>query len=100
MKNSKKSSGKDRKNLSQFLEHLTESIVQYTNLDPENPEGRQLLMTYFFSQSFPDMRPKLTHLERRPLPPEAEVLVPAFRVYHGRDKKAHKQNYQMLAKAI
>lgn len=57
-------------------------------------------MTYFFSQSFPDMRPKLKHLERRPLPPQAEVLVPDFRVYHGRDKKAHKQNYQMLAKTI
>ena len=39
------------KNPSQFLECLTKALFQYTNLDPENPEGKQLLMPYFFSQS-------------------------------------------------
>ena len=57
------------KNPSQFLECLTKALFQYTNLDPENPEGKQLLMTYFFSQSYPNIRTKLTKLKRGPLTP-------------------------------
>jgi hypothetical protein len=43
----------------QFLECLTKASLQHTNLDPENPEDKQLLMTYFFSQSYPDIKAKL-----------------------------------------
>jgi hypothetical protein len=76
----------------QFLGDLTKALLQYINLDPENPEGYQLLMTYFFSQSYPDIKAKLKKLERGPLTPQAEVLTLAFKVYHGRDEKVHKQN--------
>ena len=69
------------KNPSQFLECLTKALLQHTNLDPENPEGKQLLMTYFFSQSYPDIKAKLKKLERGPLTPQAEVLALAFKVY-------------------
>jgi hypothetical protein len=48
-------------------------------------------MTYFFSQSYPNIKAKRKKLERRPLTPQAEVLVLAFKVYHGRDGKVHKQ---------
>ena len=89
-----------QENPSQFLERLTKALLQYTNLDPENPEGKQLLMTYFFSQSYPDIRDKLKRLERGPLTPQAEVLALAFKVYHGRDEKARKQKYHMLAQAV
>ncbi|KAL6067167.1 hypothetical protein STEG23_015993 [Scotinomys teguina] len=41
-------------NPSQFLEHLTKALLQYTNLDPKKPEGKQFLMIYLFSQSFSD----------------------------------------------
>ena len=34
-----------QENPSQFLECLPKALLQYTNLDPENPEGKQLLMT-------------------------------------------------------
>ena len=61
--------------------------MQYTNLDPENPEGKQLLMTYFFSQSYPSIEAKLKKLERGPLTPQAEVLALAFEVYHGSDER-------------
>ena len=37
-------------NLPMFLDHLTKALLQYTNPDPETPDGRQLLMTYFFTQ--------------------------------------------------
>ena len=69
-------------------------------MDPENPEGKLLLMTYFSSQSYPGIRAKLKKLERGPLTPQAEVLVLAFKVYHKRDEKVCKQQYHMLAQAI
>ena len=40
-----------KKKTFQFLELFTKALLQYTNLDHENPEDKQLLMTYFFSQS-------------------------------------------------
>ena len=79
------------KNPSQFLACLTKALLQYTNLDPENPEGKQLLMTYFFSQRYPDKKAKLKELMRGPLTLQAEILEPAFKVYHGRDEKVCKQ---------
>jgi hypothetical protein len=39
-----------QENPSQFLECLTKVLLQYTNLDPENPEGKQLLMICFFPE--------------------------------------------------
>jgi hypothetical protein len=89
-----------QENPSQFLECLTKALLQHTNLDPENPEGKQLLMTYFFSQSYPDIRAKLKRLERKPQTPQADVLVLVFKVYHERDEKVCKQKYHMLAKAV
>lgn len=44
--------------------------------------------------------PDLNVLEKGPLPPQAAVLVVAFKVYSGRDEKSWKQNYLMLAKAF
>ena len=44
-------------------------------------------MTYFFSQSYPDIKAKPKNLERGPLTPYAEVLVLACKVYHGTDDK-------------
>ena len=40
-----------QENPSQFLNRLKAALLQYTKLDPENPEGKQLLMTYFFFQT-------------------------------------------------
>ena len=74
--------------------------MQYTNLNPENPEGKQLLMTYFFSQSYPNIKIKLKKLKRGPLAPQAEVLALAFKVYYERDEKVQRQKYHMLAKAV
>jgi hypothetical protein len=55
-----------QENLSQFLECLTKALLQYTNLHPENPEGKRLLMTCFFSQSYPDIRAKLNRWTEDP----------------------------------
>ena len=55
-----------QENPCQFLECLTKALFQYTNLDPENPEGKQLLMPYFFSQSYFKIKAKLNLLEKGP----------------------------------
>ena len=46
------------------------------------------MMTYFYSQSYPNIKAKLKKLERGPLTPQEEVLALAFKVYHERDEKA------------
>ena len=58
-----------QENPSRFLECLTKALLQCTNLDSQNPEGKQLLMTYFFSQSYPNIRAKPKKLESGPLAP-------------------------------
>ena len=57
-------------------------------------------MTYFFSQSYPDIKSKLRRLKKGLLTPQAEVLVLAFKVYHERDEKVHRQKYHMPAMAV
>lgn len=44
--------------LSQLLNCLINVLLQQTNLDPETPDGNQLIMKYFF-QKFPDIKTKL-----------------------------------------
>jgi hypothetical protein len=87
-------------NPSSFLDRLTRALQQYTNIDPDSTDGRQLLMTYFFSQSYPDIRAKLKKLNRGPLNPQTKVLATAFKVFHSQDVKAIRQKYQTLAQAM
>ncbi|XP_063480750.1 uncharacterized protein [Symphalangus syndactylus] len=68
-------------NPSAFLDRLTQALQQYTNIDPEAPDGRQLLMSHFFTQSFPDIRAKLKKLDRGPFTPQTEILATAFKHY-------------------
>lgn len=73
------------------------NIQVYGILRIQYPEtGRQLLMICFSSQNSPDIRVKLKHLKKGPLTPQAM----AFKVYHGKDKKAPKQKHLMLARAF
>lgn len=83
------------------MEGLTKALLQYTNLDSETTEGRQLLMThFFFPQCYRDSKAKLKHLEKGPLTSQAKVLELAFKVYHVRNNKAHNHHCHMLATAL
>lgn len=55
-------------------------------------DGKQLFMSYFFSQGFPKIRVKLRSLQRGPLIHKQEILALAFQMYRGRDERAGKQN--------
>lgn len=79
---------------SQLLDSLTKALSQSGSWDSR---WEQLLRTYFFSQSFPDIR-KLKHLEKGPLTPWAKVLAMAFKVFHGWDEKVWKQKDPILRK--
>ena len=92
---------------SEFLDRLTQALLQYTSLDPETPERRHVLMTYFLAQSYPDIKAKLKKLEQGPATPQTEILTVAFKVFHDqeeekerRKQKADQANFQMLAQLI
>lgn len=92
---------------SEFLDRLTKALQQYTNLDPETPDGRHVLMTYFLAQSYPDIKAKLKKLEQGPATPQTEILAVAFKVFHGREdeserrrQRAENAKFQMLAQVI
>lgn len=57
-------------------------------------------MIYFFFQCCLETRAKLKHLDRGPLTPQAEVLVVVFKVSHGKDEKASKQKYHIMANTV
>ena len=82
------------------MEHLIKALLQYTNLNLETPEGRQLLMTHFFNQCYSDIRAKLRHLEKGPLTLQTEVLEAAFKVYHVRNDKACNHCYELTTAAL
>ena len=88
-----------KENPSAFLERLTKTMLQFTNMDPESTEGRQFLMSHFISQSYPDIRQKLRRMERGPLTPPAELLETAFKIYHARNEKAKNHCHVITAPA-
>ena len=57
-----------KENPSTFLECLTKALLQYTNLDPETMEGRQLLMTHFFLSATLTLRLNLDVWRKAPWP--------------------------------
>ncbi|XP_057641540.1 uncharacterized protein LOC130884449 [Chionomys nivalis] len=88
-----------KENPSAFLDRLTKAMLQFTNMDPESTEGRQLLMTHFFNQCYPDIKAKLRRFEKGPLTPQAQALEVAFKVYHARNDKARNHCHVITAPA-
>ena len=84
---------------SEFLDRLTKALQQYTNLDPETPDGRCVLMTYFLSQSYPNIKAKLKKLEQGPATPQTEILAMAFKVFHYQDEEVEGRKYHRYKKA-
>jgi hypothetical protein len=69
-------------NPASFLFWLTEALRHHTKVDLETRDSTIILMTYFISQSAPDIRRKLKRLENGPQAPQAEILSMAFKVYN------------------
>ncbi|XP_063080485.1 uncharacterized protein LOC134470397 isoform X2 [Cavia porcellus] len=84
-----------------FLNWLRETLIKYTNVDPDSHEGMIVVNSYFISQSAPDIRAKLQKVEQGPQTPQGDLLKLAFRVFNNRDKlqKEEKQAQKLrLAK--
>ncbi|XP_049977221.1 uncharacterized protein [Alexandromys fortis] len=88
-----------KENPSAFLDRLTKAMLQFTNMDPESTEGRQLLMSHFINQSYSDIRGKLRRLEKGSLTPQAQLLEMAFKIYHARNDKAKNHCHVITAPA-
>ncbi|XP_049998140.1 uncharacterized protein [Alexandromys fortis] len=88
-----------KENPSAFLDRLTKAMLQFTNMDPESTEGRQLLMFHFINQSYSDIRGKLRRLQKGPLTPQAQLLEMAFKIYHARNNKAKNHCHVITAPA-
>ena len=74
-----------------FLNRLTETLTQYTQLDPASPTGATILASHFISQSAPDIRKKLQKVENGPETPIQDLVKLAFKVYNSREETAEAQ---------
>jgi hypothetical protein len=81
--------------MSQSFEHLAKALIQYTNLDPENSEGKQL---HFFFQIYHYIK-KQTYIFGEGTPNSTGRSLGAdFKVYHQRDGKACRQKIPYAGK--
>lgn len=62
---------------------LTDTLVQYTRLDPNSSGGMVVLNTHFIAQSSPNIKRKLKKLEMAPELPKGELLDMAFKVFNN-----------------
>ena len=74
-----------------FLNRLTETLTQYTRLDPASPTEATILASHFISQSAPDICKKLQKVENGPETPIQDLVKLAFKVYNSREETAEAQ---------
>ncbi|XP_017813450.1 uncharacterized protein LOC108585470 [Papio anubis] len=79
-----------------FLNQLTESLIQYTRLDPASPAGGAILASYFISQSAPNIQKKFEKAEEGPQTPIQDLVKLAFKVYNSREEAAEAQRQARL----
>lgn len=60
---------KERMKIPPFQWCPIKTLKQYTNIDPETPEGQGILETHLIIQSVPDTRSKLQELALGPQTP-------------------------------
>ena len=71
-----------------FKNWLRETMVQYTRPDPASPAGATVLVTYFISQSAPDISKKLRKADEAPQTPIQELVEMAFKIFNAREEAA------------
>jgi hypothetical protein len=71
-----------------FLNHLTEAMIKYINLNPTSQEGCIFLHLYFISQSGPDIQKKLQKFEEGIQAPQQTLINAVFKVFNNRDEEA------------
>ncbi|KAG6924882.1 hypothetical protein G0U57_016388, partial [Chelydra serpentina] len=74
--------------------------TRYTDLDPEDINGKRVLIPLFIGQSYEDIRKKLQKLEGALGKNIEELLEIAMKVYDRRDDEERKKGARVLAMAL
>uniref|UniRef100_A0A674JJ24 CCHC-type domain-containing protein n=1 Tax=Terrapene triunguis TaxID=2587831 RepID=A0A674JJ24_9SAUR len=83
-----------------FYERLCNTCKRYTDLDPEDINGKRVLIPLFIGQSYEDIRKKLQKLEGASGKNIEELLEIAMKVYDRRDDEERKKGAHILAMAL
>uniref|UniRef100_A0A8C3T6Q0 CCHC-type domain-containing protein n=1 Tax=Chelydra serpentina TaxID=8475 RepID=A0A8C3T6Q0_CHESE len=83
-----------------FYERLCNTCKRYTDLDPEDINGKRVLIPLFIGQSYEDIRKKLQKLEGASGKNIEELLEIAMKVYDRRDDEERKKGARVLAMAL
>uniref|UniRef100_A0A8C8VNE6 CCHC-type domain-containing protein n=1 Tax=Pelusios castaneus TaxID=367368 RepID=A0A8C8VNE6_9SAUR len=83
-----------------FYERLCETCRRYTDLDPEDQNGKRVLIPLFIGQSYDDIRKKLQKVEGASGKNIGELLEIALKVYDRRDEEDRKKGARALAMAL
>uniref|UniRef100_A0A8C0IPQ6 Core shell protein Gag P30 domain-containing protein n=1 Tax=Chelonoidis abingdonii TaxID=106734 RepID=A0A8C0IPQ6_CHEAB len=83
-----------------FYERLCNTCKRYTDLDPEDANGKRVLIPLFIGQSYEDIRKKLQKLEGALGKNIEELLEIAIKVYDRRDDEERKKGARVLAMAL
>ncbi|XP_044846460.1 uncharacterized protein LOC123351243 [Mauremys mutica] len=83
-----------------FYERLCNTCKKYTDLDPEDANGKWVLIPLFIGQSYEDIRKKLQKLDGASGKNIEELLEIAMKVYDRRDDEERKKGARVLALAL
>uniref|UniRef100_A0A8C0J3G8 Core shell protein Gag P30 domain-containing protein n=1 Tax=Chelonoidis abingdonii TaxID=106734 RepID=A0A8C0J3G8_CHEAB len=89
-----------QENPAAFYEWLCETCRRYTDLNPEDQNGKRVLIPLFIGQSYDDIRRKLQKVEGASGKNIEELLEIALKVYDRRDEEERKKGARALAMAL
>lgn len=79
-----------------WLNRLRKNFQQYSNLDPDSPEGQVFLKLQFVTKSWPDIRKKLEKIEDWQEKGINELLREALRVYLRREEEKNRTKARIM----
>uniref|UniRef100_A0A8C3SJA3 CCHC-type domain-containing protein n=1 Tax=Chelydra serpentina TaxID=8475 RepID=A0A8C3SJA3_CHESE len=83
-----------------FYERLCNTCKRYTDLDPEDVNGKRVLIPLFIGQSYEDIRKKLQKIDGASGKNIEELLEIALKIYDRRDDEERKKGARLLAMAL
>ncbi|CAM5131882.1 unnamed protein product [Natator depressus] len=83
-----------------FLQRIRDTIRQYTNADPNDPQTEAIIKGVFTSRAAPDIKRKLQKKEDLMGMTMAQILEAANRVYSLREVEKEKKQVRLMVAAV
>ncbi|CAM4598326.1 unnamed protein product [Lepidochelys olivacea] len=83
-----------------FLQRIRDTIRQYTNADPNDPQTEAIIKGVFTSMAVPDIKRKLQKKEDLMGMTMAQILEAANRVYSLREVEKEKKQVRLMVAAV